>query len=145
MSVHALLSRYRYLTRHQIYAIFNVAGLTLGVGAGCIGLYGLASFSTARRIKETVIQKTLGASSHDILRLLVGEFLRPVFIANLAAWPIAYVALRTWQSGFDQRISLNPLYFLSATLLSLIIAFATVAGGASSVASPEPSRALRHE
>ena len=120
-------------------------GAVLAVAIGCVGLYGMASFNTARRVKEIGIRKTLGASTSDILQLLIGQFLRPVLIANLIAWPLAYLTMENWLSGFDQRIGLNPLYFLAATLLTLIIAIGTVAGQAFAVARAEPAKALRHE
>jgi putative ABC transport system permease protein len=117
----------------------------LAVLIGCVGLYGLASFNTARRVKEIGIRKTLGASTSDILKLLVGQFLRPVAIANLFAWPLAWWAMTGYLSGFDQRIALTPVYFLAATALTLLIAVATVGGQAYAVARAEPARALRHE
>ena len=120
-------------------------GAVIAVGLGCLGLYGLASFTTARRIREIGIRKALGASTADILRLLVGQFLRPVLLANLVAWPLAFLAMRAWLSGFDQRIGLSPLYFVSATVLTLAIALATVVGQALLVARAEPAKALRHE
>ncbi|MHB8285598.1 MAG: ABC transporter permease [Caulobacteraceae bacterium] len=133
-----------YLPDQQRARLFTM-GAALAVLIGCIGLYGLASFNTARRTKEIGIRKTLGASSGDILKLLTGQFLRPVLIANLIAWPVAYLAMRSWLSGFDQRIALGPLYFVVATLLALVIAGATVAGQAWRVARSEPAKALRHE
>jgi len=120
-------------------------GAVLAVAIGCLGLYGLASFNTARRVKEIGIRKTLGASTSDILKLLIGQFMRPVLIANLIAWPLAYVAMENWLSGFDQKISLGPVYFLAATLLTILIAVGTVAGQAYSVARAEPAKALRDE
>ncbi len=55
----------------------------------CLGLFGLAAFNTSRRYKEIGIRKTLGASTTDVARLLIGEFLRPVLWANVIAcrWP----------------------------------------------------------
>ena len=120
-------------------------GAGLAVAIGCVGLYGLASFNTVRRTKEIGIRKTLGASTADILRLLVGQFLRPVLLANLIAWPLAYLSMSNWLSGFDQRIALSPLYFLAATLLALGIALLTVVGQALRVARAEPARALSYE
>jgi putative ABC transport system permease protein len=120
-------------------------GAVLAVAIGCLGLYGLASFNTARRVKEIGIRKTLGASTSDILKLLVGQFMRPVLLANLIAWPLAYVAMQNWLSGFDQKIGLSPLYFLAATLLTIVIAVGTVAGQAYAVARSEPAKALRDE
>jgi putative ABC transport system permease protein len=96
-------------------------------------------------VREIGIRKTLGASTAQVLRLLVGQFLRPVLLANLVAWPLAWLAMRAWLAGFDQRISLGPAHFLAATALTLAIAVATVAGQAFAVARAEPAKALRHE
>lgn len=120
-------------------------GAGLAVLIGCLGLYGLASFNTARRTKEIGIRKTLGASTVDVLRLLLGQFLRPVLLANLIAWPLAYGVMQGWLSGFDQRIALSPLYFVGATVLAVLIAVLTVVGQALKVARAEPAKALRYE
>jgi putative ABC transport system permease protein len=137
------LSAY-YLPDQQRGRMFTI-GAVLAVLIGCIGLYGLASFNTARRVREIGIRKTLGASTRDILQLLISQFLRPVVIANLIAWPLAWLAMSNWLASFDQRIGLSPLYFISATALTLLIALATVGGQAFAVARAEPAQALRHE
>ncbi|MHA6718754.1 ABC transporter permease [Sphingomonas sp. RS6] len=120
-------------------------GAVLAIGIGCIGLYGLAAFDTTRRIKEIGIRKALGASTADVLKLLVGKFLRPVLIANLIAWPLAWVAMQRWLSTFDDRIALSPAYFLLASALAVLIAVATVIGQSWRTARAEPARALRYE
>ena len=120
-------------------------GAGLAVAVGCLGLYGLAAFTTARRTKEIGIRKTLGASTADVLRLLLGQFLWPVLIANLIAWPTAYLVMGGWLSGFDQRIALSPLYFVAASALALLIAVLTVLAQALKVARAEPAAALRYE
>jgi putative ABC transport system permease protein len=96
-------------------------------------------------VKEIGIRKVLGASTVDIVRLLVGQFLRPVLLANLLAWPLAYGAMRTWLAGFDDRIALSPLYFIGASLLSVAIAVLTVIGQSLRASRAAPSWALRHE
>jgi putative ABC transport system permease protein len=121
------------------------AGAVLAVLIGCLGLYGLASFSTARRTKEIGIRKVLGASTGDVLVLLIGQFVRPVLLGNLIAWPLAGLAMQAWLAGYDQRIALTPAYFLAATALTLIIAVLTVAGQAHAVARARPAKALRYE
>ena len=133
-----------YRTDEQISRMLTLAAV-LAVAIGCIGLYGLASFNTAQRVREIGIRKTLGASSADILRLLMGQFLRPVVLANLAAWPLAYVVLNAYLVGFDQRVALTPAYFLVASAMTLAIAVVTVAGQALFVARAPPAKALRHE
>jgi putative ABC transport system permease protein len=127
--------------RGQLFAL----GAVLAVTIACMGLYGLAAFNTGRRFKEIGIRKTLGASTADIVRLLLGEFLRPVLLANLVAWPLAFFAMRPWLAGFDQRIALNPAYFLIPTLAAILVAVITVAEQAIRVARAEPARALRYE
>jgi putative ABC transport system permease protein len=127
--------------RGQLFA----AGAVLSAAIACLGLYGLAAFNTSRRVKEIGIRKTLGASTADVLRLLVGEFLRPVLWANLIAWPVARLAMRWWLAGFDQRIALAPAYFLAPSLVALLVAVLTVAEQAIRVSRAEPSRALRYE
>jgi putative ABC transport system permease protein len=135
----------------RFYSADDHAARLFGIGAGlavligCVGLWGLASFNTARRIKEIGIRKTLGASATDIVVLLTGQFLRPVLIANLLAWPLAYGAMRIWLSGFSDPVALSPFYFLGASVLALVIAVLTVLGQSLRTSRAAPAWALRHE
>ena len=135
----------------EFYAADDRAARLLGVGAllavaiACIGLWGLAAFNAARRMHEIGIRKVLGASSTDIVRLLIGQFLRPVLIANLIAWPLAFAGLRLWLAGFSDRIALSPLYFLSASLLALLVAVATILVQSLRASRAAPAWALRHD
>lgn len=120
-------------------------GAVLAIIIGCVGLYGLAAFDTARRVKEIGIRKVLGASTADVFRLLLGQFMRPVLLANLVAWPLALLAMQRWLSGFDDRVALSPLMFIGASLGAILIASGTIFGQAWRVAGAEPARALRQE
>jgi putative ABC transport system permease protein len=127
--------------RAKIFAGFAI----LAVIVGCLGLFGLAAFTAERRTKEIGIRKVLGARTRDIVRLLVWQFSRPVIIANIIAWPIAWWVMRDWLNGFDDRIALTPAPFLAAAAIALIIAVVTVAGHAFRVARANPIHALRYE
>lgn len=127
--------------RAQIFAAF--AGLAVLVG--CLGLFGLAAFTAERRTKEIGIRKVLGARTQDIIRLLVWQFSRPVLVANLIAWPIAWWVMRDWLNRFDTRIDLGPAPFLAAGALALVIAIATIGSHAYRVARANPIHALRYE
>ncbi len=135
----------------QLYALDVRQGKLFAAFAGlaviiaCLGLFGLASFTAERRTKEIGIRKVMGASVGDLVRLLVWQFSRPVLIANLVAWPVAWFGLSRWLEGFAYRIALDPLLFVAAGLGALIIAWATVAGHAARVAAEKPVRALRYE
>jgi putative ABC transport system permease protein len=127
--------------RAQIFAAFSL----LAVIIGCLGLFGLAAFTAERRTKEIGIRKVLGARTRDIVRLLVWQFSRPVIIANIIAWPVAWWMMRDWLNGFDQRIALTPVPFVIAAAIALGIAIATVVGHAVKVARANPIHALRYE
>lgn len=127
--------------RARMFAAFAV----LAVVVGCLGLFGLATFTAERRTKEIGIRKVLGARTRDIVRLLVWQFSQPVLIANLIAWPVAWWVMRDWLNGFDSRITLGPAPFILAGLLALVIAVATIAGHAWRVARANPIHALRYE
>ena len=144
ITVRENLAKAYYRADEQRTRLFT-AGAALAVVIGAVGLYGLAAFNTGRRIREIGIRKTLGASTLQVLALLVGVFLRPVLFANLIAWPLAFVAMRSWLAGFDQHIPLDIGYFVIAAALALVIAVTTVLGQSVSVARSEPARALRYE
>ena len=127
--------------RAQTFAAFAL----LAVIIGCLGLFGLAAFTAERRTKEIGIRKVLGARTQDIVRLLVWQFSRPVLIANIIAWPIAWWLMRDWLNGFDQRIPLTPIPFLLAAAVALGIAIVTVVGHSVKVARANPIHALRYE
>jgi putative ABC transport system permease protein len=117
----------------------------LAVIIACLGLYSLASFATQRRTREMGIRKVLGAKVRDIVQLLAWQFSKPVVLANLIAWPVAWWAMRDWLNTFDARIALTPTPFAVAGILALAIALATVAGQSIRVARTNPIHALRYE
>ncbi|HEV2747410.1 MAG TPA: ABC transporter permease [Allosphingosinicella sp.] len=117
----------------------------LAVIVACLGLFGLAAFTAERRTKEIGIRKVLGARSRDIVKLLAWQFSKPVMIANLIAWPVAWWVMRDWLNSFDARIDLEPTPFLLAGLMALAIAIGTIAGHAMKVARSNPINALRYE
>ena len=117
----------------------------LAVAIACLGLFGLAAFTAERRTKEIGIRKVFGASVADIVALLAWQFTRPVIVANLAAWPVAWWLMRDWLNGFDLRIDLGPGPFVLAGLIALAIAIGTVAGHALRIARTNPIHALRYE
>ena len=92
-----------------------------------------------------VVDPVLGASTGKIVQLLVWQFTRPVLIANLIAWPVAWWVMRDWLNGFDSRIALTPLPFLLAGGLALLIAILTIGAHSFRVARTNPIHALRYE
>jgi putative ABC transport system permease protein len=125
----------------QLFAFFT--GLAIIIA--CLGLSGLASFVAARRTREVAIRKVLGASTGRITRLLLWDFAKPVLLANLIAWPIAWILMRHWLDGFPYRIALSPAFFLGASALALAVALLTVFARTWRAARIRPATALKYE
>ena len=124
--------------------LFEIGALVAAV-VGCIGLYGMAAFSTSRRMLEVAVRKVLGASRGAVVKLLVGQFMLPVLVANLLAWPIGYVALSDWLAQFSDHVGVGALPFLTAGGAAISVAVATVSALAFGSANAAPGRALRSE
>jgi len=127
--------------RARIFAGFAL----LAVIVACLGLFGLAAFTAERRTKEIGIRKVLGARTGDIVRLMAWQFSKPVIIANLIAWPVAYFAMRDWLQDFDSRVDLGVMPFLLAGAAAWLIAILTISSHAIRVARANPIHALRYE
>jgi putative ABC transport system permease protein len=121
------------------------AAAVVALSIAALGLFALSAYTTERRTKEIGIRKAMGASSSDILRLLLWEFSKPVLWANLIAWPAAWLVMNWWLQGFAYRVDLAPWTFAVATAGATLIALATVFVHALKVARARPVAALRYE
>lgn len=117
----------------------------LAVLISCLGLFGLAMFSAAKRQKEIGIRKVLGASYLQLIRLLSADFTKMVGMAVLIGLPISYVLLNDWLNTFAFSIDLQWYYFVGVGLLALLIAWFTVALQMTQVARVNPVESLRDE
>lgn len=117
----------------------------IAVSIACLGLFALSAFTAERRTKEIGVRKAMGASSADILKLLLWQFTKPVIWANLIAWPAAFFVLRWWLASFAYHVDLAPWTFAAAGAGALVIAWATVFVHALNVARAKPVGALRYE
>jgi putative ABC transport system permease protein len=117
----------------------------LAILIGCLGLFGLTSFTTEQRTKEIGIRKILGASVSGVIFLLVRDFIKWVFLAVVVAWPIGYFVMRDWLQNFAYRASLGVWIFLSAALLALAISVLTVSYQSIKAALANPAISLKYE
>ena len=117
----------------------------LAVFVACLGLFGLASYAAEQRTREIGIRKVLGASIPRIAYLLCREFAILVLFANLIAWPIVYLAMRNWLSGFAYRTTIGWEIFFLSGVLALVISLFTVSYQALRAALSNPARALKYE
>lgn len=118
---------------------------TLAILIGCLGLFGLTSFTTEQRTKEIGIRKVLGASIQGIIYMLVRDFTKWVFLAVVVAWPIGYLVMNKWLNNFAYRTNLGVWIFLSAALLAFMISIATVSYQSIKAALANPANSIRTE
>jgi ABC-type antimicrobial peptide transport system permease subunit len=111
----------------------------------CLGLFGLAAFTTERRIKEIGIRKILGSSNFQIVRLLSTDFTRMVLVANVIALPLSYLLVKNWIEAFAYRIDLEWWFFAGAGILALVIVWFTVGLQTMKAAHINPTECLRDE
>src|SRR5579862_9005871 len=117
----------------------------LAIFISCLGLLGLASYSTMQRTKEIGIRKVLGASVANIVNLLSKDFLILVVISFVIAMPVAWYFMNKWLLGFAYRIDIEWWFFLLAAGLALLIALTTISFQALKAAIANPVKSLRIE
>jgi putative ABC transport system permease protein len=136
----------QYKTDEQKSKIFTVfSGLTIVIA--CLGLLGLAAFTTEQRYKEIGVRKVIGASIQSLVFLVSREFLLLVFIGTVIAYPCAWYITDNWLQRFVYRIELKDEWstFIISALLALVITMLTIGFHVIRAASANPVKALRDE
>ncbi|HEX3384888.1 MAG TPA: ABC transporter permease [Mucilaginibacter sp.] len=144
---------YQFLDDHfnEIYRADQQKSQIVGILSGlaifisCLGLFGLASYSAEKRVKEIGVRKVLGASVKRIVLLLSMNFLVLVLIANVIAIPLAGLVMHKWLQDFAYRIDLSWIVFAAVLLVSVIIALVTISFQAIKAATANPVKSLRSE
>lgn len=134
----------QYQSEQQYGQVFTV-GSSLAIFIACLGLFGLATFTTQQRTKEIGVRKVLGASVTSIVALLSKDFLKLVLIAILLASPLAWYAMNRWLQDFAYRVDLSWWVFALAGLLAVGIALLTVSLQSIRAALVNPVKSLRSE
>lgn len=125
----------------QVFGLFT----SLAILVACLGLFGLASFTTMQRTKEIGIRKVLGASVLQILKLLYREFALLLLIAFVVAMPLAWLTISNWLQGYAFRTNIHWSFFVLPYAAILIIALLTVSFQSIKAAIANPVRSLRTE
>jgi putative ABC transport system permease protein len=133
-----------YRTDAQITQMVGILAF-LAILISCLGLFGLASYSAERRIKEIGVRKVLGASVSSIVSLLSRHFIWLVLIANAIAWPLAWLTVNKWMQDYAYRLPMSWWVFALSGIIALGIALLTVSLLAMKAASANPVNSLRSE
>lgn len=117
----------------------------LAIFISCLGLLGLASYSTMQRTREIGIRKVMGASVSNILNLLSKEFLKLVIISFFIAAPVAWYFMHKWLDDFAYRTPISWWVYAAAGILAVLIAVITISFQAFRAAVANPVKSLRTE
>ncbi len=117
----------------------------LTVFVACLGIFGLAAYSTEQRTKEIGIRRVLGSSVSGIVTMFSGKYVRWVIVANIFAWPAAYYVMYRWLQAFAFRTAIGPMPFIIAGLMTLAVALLSVIFQTVKAALANPADSLRYE
>ncbi len=135
-------SQYESETRlSKVFLNFAIIAIVVA----CLGLFGLTAFSARQRSKEIGVRKVLGASVGSVVTLIARDFLLLVLLANLIAWPLAWLGMDYWLQEFAYRINPGVGTFLLAGGAALLIALLTVSYQSIKAALANPVDALKYE
>jgi putative ABC transport system permease protein len=125
----------------KLFLYFSV----LAIFISCMGLLGLASYSTLQRTREIGVRKVMGASVLQIVNLLSRDYLKLVIISFLVASPTAWWFMHRWLLDFAYRIPISGWIFLAAGLLALLVAMLTISFQAVRASLANPVKSLKSE
>jgi putative ABC transport system permease protein len=134
----------QYKNEQRLGKLFSYFAF-LAIFVSCLGLFGLASFVAECRTKEIGIRKALGASVPNIVLLLSIEFIKWILLANIIAWPLAYLAMKRWLGEFVFRTNMGIELFIFAAFIALLIAFFTISYQSIKTALANPVYSLKYE
>lgn len=125
----------------QVFSLLS--GLAIFIA--CLGLFGLASFTIAKRSKEIGVRKVLGASVSQIVTLVSSQFMQLVGVSILISLPVTYFIVDRWLQGFSYRVDLSVWTFFLPAALIMLVAFVSILGKTYRVSIANPIDSLRDE
>lgn len=133
-----------YLADEQMAAVLTVFSL-LAILVGCLGLFGLATYTAEKRRKEIGVRKVMGATVPSLVKLLCYDLVKLVLISFVIACPLAYWGFGKWLENFAYRVDMQWWMFGMGGLMAVVIALCTVSAQAIRAAVANPVNSLRSE
>ena len=134
----------QYKTDQQFGMIFSLFAV-LAILIACLGLWGLAAFTTLQRLKEISIRKVLGASVNSIVSLLSTQFLKLLLVASVIGLPLSWYAANSWLANFAFRIRLTWDLLMVPVIMLFVVALGTVSLQIMRGAKSNPAEVLRSQ
>ncbi|MGY3053076.1 putative ABC transport system permease protein [Pedobacter sp. UYEF25] len=114
-----------FIKQEQLKTVLSFfTGLAIFIAA--LGFFSLAAQSIRLRMKEIAIRKVFGAGKQHLAAVLSKPFFYIILVANIIAWPVAFLLADKWLQTFAYRVEISVVPFVTALLLSFIIVGITV-------------------
>jgi ABC-type antimicrobial peptide transport system permease subunit len=125
----------------------KAAGIATGLNLLIVflGIFGIVAFTLTKRNKEMAVRKVLGADLVDIIRLFLQDYVGLILLANLIAWPLAYVVTNKWLENYAYRINQDIAPYLLVGGVIFLVAFVLIAAQCLRTATANPVKSLRSE
>ncbi len=127
-----------------LVALSSVLGM-LALLLAATGIFGVVNYTVSQRTHEIGTRMALGADASGILRMMIAQSLRPVFIGAALGLAVAAAVSRILNSVLFGVSPLDPAAFLGMLLLLIVVASAASFLPAQRAARTDPAAALRHE
>jgi putative ABC transport system permease protein len=117
----------------------------IAIMVACLGLLGMATFTTETRLKEVSIRKVLGADEQHIIVLLSKSFMVLLAVAILIALPASYFINSLWLDAIAYRIDMSFSTIALSTLVILVLGALTIGSQTMKAATLNPAETLKME
>ena len=133
-----------YKSEQRTGTLLNIFA-AIAIFISCLGLLGLATFTTQLRTREIGVRKVLGAGVGGIVTLLASDFIRLVIIAIIVATPVSWYLMNKWLNDFAYRVSMGWTVFVAAGIIAILVAIITISFQSIKAALANPVKSLRSE
>lgn len=133
-----------YKSELQLKSATNIASI-LNLLIVFMGIFGVVAFTLAKRSKEIAVRKVLGAGVKNIILLFIKDYAWLIFIANIIAWPVAYMIINHWLQSYTYRVDQNIASYLFAAVMVFATAFIFITLQCYKTAVKNPVDSLRSE
>jgi putative ABC transport system permease protein len=141
-----------YVAENRLNSLFNIFSV-MTIFIACLGLLGLASYVTEQRSKETSLRKIMGARVGQVVWLLNSDFMILVLMSNIISWPVAYLLMEKWLTGFAYRMDfgfspftwVTAVPFILSLIITLAVALITISSLSLKAAHANPVESLSRE
>ncbi|MFC2124065.1 ABC transporter permease [Bacteroidota bacterium] len=134
----------QYKAENQLQTLLRYF-VAIAIILSCLGLFALSAFIAKQKTKEIGIRKVFGSTNNEIIILVSKGFLKWVLLANIIAWPFAYIVIEGWLKGFPYRIPISIPIFIFSGIIVILVAIFTVGYQAVKASYTNPIDSLRYE